>query len=264
MKQNNSFSLNRLMSLIIQSLILNKKLLGITVAGATGILFISLMFLQRNINFTRWDQGNYMVTFMAFFLLGGILWTGQSFPAFRSREKSIAYLMIPATRSEKFIMELLTRIVAFIIFMPILFWIVANLEGAIVHYYNPELDIYTFSFSQGWTDISKNAQLNFWNILAYIQIYFFFLIAGFTGACHFSKSPLSKTIFVFLVAVVGYSFLIFLLIKGLKIYDYIPYQKTILSIQSKEEATALFSITSTVVNLTLLVVAWFRFKEREA
>lgn len=264
MKQNNSFSLNRLMGLIIQSLIVNKRLLAISVAGVAGTICIILMFFQRNMSYNRWDQSDYMIAFLIFFLFVGILWTGQSFPAFRSKEKSLVYLMVPAARSEKFIMELITRIVAFIIFMPILFWIVANAEGALVHHYKPKLEHYSFSFSQGWAEFTKNWTLNKWIKFQYIFIYLFFLIASFTGACHYSKSPLAKTVFTFIVIITGYFVLIYLLVKGLKIDQYFPYGRTFLPLHNKGQAEVFFAIAALIVNLTLLVVAWFRFKEREA
>ena len=40
------------------------------------------------------------------------------------------------------------RIVGYIILMPIIFWIVANIEGIIVHHYVPELVNYKFSFTR--------------------------------------------------------------------------------------------------------------------
>lgn len=252
------------MNLLRHSIIVNKKLLGISVAGAAGTLFIILIFIQRNISLTRWDQGDYMMTFFAFFILVGILWTGQSFPAFRSKEKSIAYLMLPASTFEKFTFEVLTRLVAYILFMPLLFWIVANIEGAVVHHYKPDLVNYTFSFSQGWEESTKNLNKNFWINSGYLQKYLFFLIAGFTGACYFSKSPLLKTIFFFIVTVAGYSILIYLLVKGLKINDYMPSGRTILSFHEKGKAEVFFAIAATVINLTLITMSWFRFKEREA
>jgi hypothetical protein len=264
MKKENSFSLNRLMGLTLQSLIVNKKLLGISVAGVAGILFIFLIFAQRNLSFSRWDQGDYMATFLAFFFLTGILWTGQSFPAFRSKEKSIAYLMVPASLSEKFIFELISRIVAFILFMPILFWTVANIEGTIVNHFKPELVNYTFSFREGWEEFTKHWIMNMWNKVGYMQTFLFILIAGFTGACHFSKSPLVKTIFIFIIIITGYFVLIYLLIKGLNLDDYMPSGRTVLPFYGKGQSEVFFAFASTIVNLTLLSISWFRFKEREA
>jgi hypothetical protein len=264
MEKNNLFSLNRFMNLFRQSLIVNMKLIGISIAGVAGVLFIFLMFCQRNFSYTRWDQGDYMVTFFVFSFIAGIIWTGKSFPAFRSKEKSISYLMLPASRLEKFIFELLIRIVAFILLMPLLFWIVANIEGAMLHHFKPELASYTFSYSEGWAEFAKSWHADMWIKFGYSEAFLFFLIAGFTGGCYFSKSPLVKTIFIFLIIVCGYFFLIYLLVKGLKIDDYLPTGRTILPLHNKEQNAVFFAIASAVVNLTLLSVSWFRFKEREA
>lgn len=252
------------MYLFRQSFLVNKKMLGISIAGVAGSLFILLMFCQRNFSYTRWDQGDYMLIFLMFFFMVGIIWTGKSFPSFRSKEKSISYLMLPASTPEKFFFEFLIRIVAFILLMPLVFWIIANIEGAMMHRFKPELVNYTFSFSAGWAEFTKNWQADMWIKYGYFEAYLFSLIASFTGACYFSKSPLVKTIFIFLVIVTGYFLLIYLLVRGLKIDNYLPTGRTILPLHGKRETAIFFAIASTAVNLTLLSVSWFRFKEREA
>ena len=263
MKVNNLFSLKRFILVFRQSLIVNKKLLGISLAGATGTLFVSLVIFQSMAAFRLWDQGDSMATFLAFFFISGIAWTGLSFPAFRSKEKSISYLMLPSSTSEKFVFEILTRIVAFIIVMPLLYWIVANLEGAVVHHYKANLIHYTFSYKEAWTEFTKNSQLNQWNIFAFIQGGLFLFIAAFAGASHFTKSPIVKTIFTFSVIAVGYAFLSYLLFNGMNIKDYLPSGNTVLHIHTKNEATLFFALAATVVNISLLTISWFRLKERE-
>jgi len=263
MQTNNLFSLHRFIMLFKQSLMTNKRFIGISLAGVTGTLFVSLILFQSMSNFRNWDQSDYLVTFAVFFFSLGIIYSSLSFPAFRTKEKSIAYLMLPASTSEKYVFELLTRIVTFILFMPLLFWVVANLEGNVVHHYEPRLINYKFSFAQAWTEFTKNAPIQGWSKLAFIQGALFVFIAAFTGASHFSKSPLVKTLFTFSIIVGGYALFTYLLIKGLNLKEYQPSNHRILFMNDRNQAITFFAIAGTVVNLSLLAIAWFRLKEKE-
>jgi hypothetical protein len=262
MENNNIFSLQRFMMLVRQSLRVNKNLIGISLAGVTGTMFFSLVLFQKASGFQGWGNDGYFGTFAFFFFFMGIIFSSISFPAFRSKEKSMSYLLLPASTSEKFAFEFLTRIVVFILFMPLLFWLVANLEGAIVHYFVPKFTSYKFSFSQAWTQLRDNKRPNAWHIFTIIQMCLFCFIAVFTGASHFSKSPLIKTLFTFSIICCGYALLSYLLFKGLNIKEYQPSNDRILFINS-HRAISFLAITTTAVNLVLLAIAWFRLKEKE-
>jgi hypothetical protein len=262
METNNIFSFQRFMMLVRQSVRVNKNLIGISLAGVTGTMFFSLVLFQKANGFQSWGNDGYFGTFVFFFFLLGIIFSSISFPAFRSKEKSMSYLLLPASTAEKFAFEFLTRIVAFIFFMPLLFWLVANLEGAIVHYFVPKFINYKFSFGQVWAQIINRERPNEWDRFAIIQVCLFCFIAVFTGASHFSKSPLIKTLFTFSIICCGYAFLAYILFKGLGIKEYQPSNDSILFINSYRTVNFL-AITTTAVNLVLLAVAWFRLKEKE-
>jgi hypothetical protein len=264
MQTNNSFSSTRFMMLIKQSLIINKSMIGISLAGLTGSLFVVLLFLQRVSNFIYWDNQKYMSFFLVFFIFLGMIYSSLSFPAFRSKEKSIAYLLIPASRSEKFIFEFMIRIVIFVLLIPAIFWLVANLEGAIVHNFVERFTNYRFSFVVAITEIIKKQNLDAWGMYALILLYLFILIANFTGASHFTGSTLIKTLFTISAIICGYILLIFLLFKGLNLKQYDPTTPGILFPKDNKEFITIFALGATVVNLTLIAIAWFRFKEREA
>jgi hypothetical protein len=263
METNNLFSMQRFILLCRQSLIINKKLIGISLAGFTGTLFIALIFFQSVDHFNNWRNENYMATFAFLFFPLGIIYSSLSFPAFRSKEKSMAYLMLPTSASEKFVFEILSRIVLFIFVMPLLFWIVANLETAIVHSFVPKFANYTFSFVEGWSKITRNGQLDGWAKFAMIQGCLFVFIAAFTGASHFTKSPLLKTMFTLSVIVAGYALFTFLLVKGLNIEAYHPVNNRVLFISNEHQAIASLAIGTTVINLCFLAIAFFRLKEKE-
>ncbi len=263
METNNSFSFQRLVLLGKQSFIINKKLIGISLAGFSAIIFIALIVMQSAANFRNWDNGDSAAAFVFLFFQFGFIYTCLSFPAFRSKEKSMVYLMLPASVSEKYTFELLTRIVLYIVLMPLLFWLVANIEGIVVHSFMPELTNYKFSFRDGFLAIVKNGKFEFWALILTIQGILFVFIAPFTGASHFSKSPLLKTVFAFLAIMAGYGFFVFLLVKGLDL-EHIHSMNNKVLFLTKDNALIFLGILSTLINLSLLSIAFFKLKEKEA
>jgi hypothetical protein len=240
----------------------NKKLLLITLAGLTGTLFLSLLLFQSMVEFQSWNQVNYLLTFIFMFLALGLLYTSKSFPAFRSNTKTLAFLMLPATNSEKFAFELLTRIVSYIIIMPVLFWAVANIEGTIVHQFVPQLTNYKFSVADTVNILLNKSELGFWGIYGSAQAMLFVFTAAFAGASHFSKSPLIKTLFSFSTIVTGYFLYSYLLYRGLNMKNYESMEHNV--VITKKGILVFFALAGTVVNLALLAIAWFRLKEKEA
>jgi len=262
METNNSFSIQRFLLLCKQSFVINKKMIGISLGGFSGMLFLILMGNQSGAHFSNWENHDYLGTFVFLFFVLGIIYSGHSFPAFRSKEKSMAYLMLPASASEKFFFELVTRIIVFILLMPLLFWVIANLEGSVVHYFVPELKNYTFSFVESWSEINHQLHYDGWNIFAIVQGCLFVFIAAFAGASHFSKSPLLKTMFAFSLIIAGYGFYVYLLIKGFDLNG-IRVENNFF-IKDKDEAIVYIAIGATAINLCLLAIAWFKLKEKEA
>jgi hypothetical protein len=248
--------------LIKLSLRVNKKLILISLAAVTGTLFIGLFLLQAMVNFEYWGQDEYMTTFFFIFLILGFIYTSQSFPSFRSKTKSLSFLMLPASNSEKYVFELLTRIISFVAFLPLLFWIVANIEGRIVHHYAPEMINYKFSFIDTISEFFKTKKPGNWGFLAITQTILFLFIAAFTGASHFSKSPLLKTLLTFSTIVAGYFLFSFLLFKGLNLNEYHPSPNSMFFY--KNNAVVFLAMAGVLINLSLLAVAWFRLKEKEA
>jgi hypothetical protein len=255
METNNIFSLSRFIQLCKQSLIIHKKLIGITIAGFSGFVFLFLMLVQIK-NYVGWNNNSYMLTFLVMFFLGGTIYSSLSFPAFRTKEKSISYLMLPSSVTEKFLFEFLARIILFIIVMPFVFWIMANIAGIIMHHYIPEFINYRFSFSKTLISFAFQKGNTAWTNLAIIQGWLFIFIAAFTGASHFSKSPLVKTLFTL-------SLIAYLLVKGINIKGYTLDNDRLLFIHNKNQAMAFFALAITVTNLCVLAIAWFRLKEKE-
>lgn len=264
METNNVFSFRRLVLLGKQSLILNKKMILIALAGFVGTLIIAMFFFQAMNEFKNWLNRDSEVVFVSLFITLGILYSGLSFPGFRSKEKTMAYLMLPASSSEKFVFEIVTRIIVFILFMPLLFWTVANIEGALVHHFVPELINYKFSFVEPHTIKPAPIENEAWIAFAIAQGILFIFITAFTGASHFSKSPLLKTLFAITMIVAGYFILIYLVFKGLSLNEFDADKNHILFITNKNNSLIAFAIAATILNLCLISIAFFRLKEKEA
>ena len=264
MQTTNSFSIHRLLLMFKQSLIINKKRFAIAISAFSGILFITLVWAQASTNFSNWGEHAYLSTFVSVFLSLGISYAAFSFPAFRSKEKSMTYLTLPASTSEKFVFELLSRIVAFIILMPILFWVIANLEGVLVHYYYPELINYQFSYGKSLTSFTKDVDVK-QVIFLIIQMVLFGFIAPFTGGSHFSKSPLFKTLLTFSIIVVSYFLFSLFLVKAFDLLQGLSAGNKGMHFRGNREiAIIMFKIGFTLTNLSLLAIAWFSLKEKEA
>ena len=92
------------------------------------------------------------------------------------------------------------------------------------------------------------------------------LIAPFTGASHFSKSPLLKTVFTFLSIIAGYGFFVFLLVKGLGLEHIhtVNHRVLFMDLNNSDDALIFLGILSTAINVSLLSIAYFRLKEKEA
>jgi len=262
METNNIFSFSRFIQLCRQSFIIHKKLIGITMAGFSGFVFLFLMLVQIK-NYASWNNNSYMITFLVMFFLGGTVYSSLSFPAFRTKQKSLTYLMLPSSASEKYLFEFLARIVLFIIVMPSLFWIMANIAGAIMHHYIPEFLNYRFSFSKTLLSFAFQKGNTGWTNLAIIQGWLFVFITAFTGASHFTKSPLVKTLFTLTLIAIGYALFTYLLVKGINIKGYTLENDRLLFIHNKNQAMVFFSLAITATNLCLLAIAWFRLKEKE-
>ncbi len=264
MQTYNSFSFHRLMLLFKQSLVINKRRFTLGLSAFSGFLFIALFFAQSVHNYTNWGNKDYVSTFVSIFFSLGIAYSAFSFPPFRSKEKSMAYLMLPATNGEKFVYEILSRIVAFIVLMPLLFWTVANLEGTVIHYFFPELTNYKFSFSEGFLSIVKDGKFEFWALILTLQGILFIFIAPFAGASHFSKSPLLKTILTFSVVMLSYFLFTFLIVKSFNLEGLHHQRNSLLFMKDSQMVIELLGIAMVIVNLTLLTIAWFSLKEKEA
>lgn len=273
MKANNIFSFRRFWLLCKQSLIINKKIIGMSIIGVIGLSILALLFIQSNTRLQSWEVEQYLYLFFFPFFILGIIYTSLSFPAFRSKEKSISYLTLPASITEKYVFEIVSRIIVFMIVYPLLFWAVVNAECAVVHHYAPHFKNYQFSFSAAYLELIKdhnyiNGKIQYTQVEQIVQYIFIqggllAFILSFAGASHFSKSPLLKTLFSLSIIIAGYFLLGYLLYKILDLKDYNPKNEKILFMNIKNDMKYFVAYAFTILNLCFLAISFFRLKEKE-
>ena len=230
-------------------------------------MFIVLLFLQSINKFNNWADGAYLALFIVCSIILGAIYISNSFPAFRTKEKSMAYLMLPATTYEKFLFEFLSRIVLFILLMPLLLVSVVYFETFLVHNFVTGFEQFTISKlkigNEHFNGGNLDHNLIMWTKYTIIQYGLLLWIIIFTGASHFSKSPLLKTFFTVTIIYVGFGFFIYLITKALGINGDNT-RNLILQIPKDGELIVVFaSIIVTILNLSLLAMAFFRLKEKE-
>lgn len=263
MQQNNSFSINRLFLLYRQAFIENKKELLIYIGGLCGGILIvtSFFILAMDTNMLArpetWKNQKYIVLFMFMFVGLGILYNSMAFPGFRSKEKSLTYLMLPVSRLEKFFFEFTNRLLLYIIGFPVLAWLLMNLLGFVIHELEPGFVNYKFDLTPVFTEFQG------WEkALAFFAGLLMFTIP-FTGASHFQKKTLIKTLFTLAITFGAFGLLAYLLFKGLDLGNYNPVNKRITFISSKEDVIQSLCLAAIATNLLLLTVSYFKLKEKE-
>jgi hypothetical protein len=261
MQQNNTFSFNRMYLLYKQAFIENKKDLFIYFGGLCGglVLFMTF-FITSTTNWfqttERWDQSDYMVFFLLIYVGVGVLYNSMAFPEFRSKERSLTYLMLPVSRIEKFTFEFINKIVLYALVFPLLFWLVINMLGLCLNSFYPQFENYQFDLIQV---VNK---LNGWQRALAISAGLLAFTIPFTGASYFQKKTLIKTLLSLAITLGAYGLLAYLLLKGLNLVMY-RISQPITFIHSNEEAIRALCLSAIATNLILLTVSYFKLKEKE-
>jgi len=233
-------------------------------AGAyIGVIFFILSFAQLGNDLVPHDLENFRGFLLGFVGVFGVIYVGHSFPAFRSKEKSINYLMVPGSVLEKFLFELLSRIGIILILLPFLYWITFHLQGYFLTMFSEYVfKPIGFEFLTGIepTQIDDFAWLAFVIVSAVLLGY----VLAFTGAAMFSKQPLVKTLFALAVIMIAYSGVAFIVIEHLGVGKYDPPDVMWLLPNNEVGAFKFFSIVLIAANMIMLIVAFRKLKEREA
>lgn len=244
MKTDTSFSISRFSLLFNQFRIYNGKLILISILGLIGGLFVMLYSIQIVTRFDTWRYEHFMYLFMGLFMVLAIVYSGSSFPGLRSREKSYNYLLLPATTTEKFLFELLMRVLLFIPVMPALYWTIFHLEGNLVELLNSDFTFQSFSFTEGFHMHTESE--NNWMIIFVAGQGLLFLTVPFFGATVFMKQPIIKS----LAWAIGVLYVLFFLLNHLL---------------KNASPHVIHALTSCIflVNISMVVMAYSKLKSKQ-
>lgn len=235
----NIFQLSRFANIARHDLIMNKKSYIYIAFAIAAISFIipSLIFMFGA------DRALPAVIFKIIYQFALVVIIGIAFPAFRNKEKTISYLMLPASTFEKFTYQFLLRTVIATASIIVLFCGMYYIAESLAIFLNPDTSIVTFSFSDiisidGYIDSIRNTMSDigaqssdefnkgfnsgvnatmmestlFTNVFIQPLYYMIFFI----GASFFGKLPLIKT---WLISTGIYSIcMVFVVIKMISVF----------------------------------------------
>jgi hypothetical protein len=258
---NNTFSVSRLGLLLRQNLYHNFKLLILGAIGFSGAVFLLLLLIQTAEGFNRAEMDVFYGIFGTVFIIGAVVSSGTAFPYFRTKEKSIAYLLLPVSTAEKFVAEFLFRVVLFSLAIPTLFWLVYTVETSIVSMLATNYVVQTSDLSGISVPSDVSNQMT-WYIFTGSMFFSIYMIP-FMGSTIFNKAPLIKTLFALAVIVFFNAFLIYFIAEVLGLSNYMP-NDTVLFMRDGDDALTVATWTSVLLNVGMTAVAYFKLKEKEA
>jgi hypothetical protein len=259
---NNTFSTKRFALLCKQHVIHNTGFLLLSIVAYIGVILIVLSVVQAGNSVRPHDLENFQGFLIGFVAVFGVLYAGHSFPAFRSKESTINYLMVPASLPEKFVFEFISRIGITILILPLLYWATFNLQGYFFAIFTDE--IFQPIGLQYLVKIDMpdpGYQFLIYTLITAAVLLAFVL--AFTGAAMFNKQPLVKSLFAVAVIVIffiGYSYIV---ITHLGVGRYNPPETMYLISFNEEKNLQLVTIGLIITIVIMLFVAFRKLKERE-
>ena len=259
---NNIFSGKRFALLCKQHIIHNTEFLLLSIIAYVGAIFIVLSIGQVGEGLRPHNLNSFQGFLVGFVTIFGILYAGHSFPAFRNKESTINYLMVPASVLEKFVFEFLNRIGIAILVLPLLYWATFHLQGYSFTLFTDEIfhPIGVQYLVRIDTPDGEPALFIYTLIAAAVLLAF---VLAFTGAAMFNKQPLVKTLFslaVIVIFFIGYSYIV---LEHLGVEKYNPPDTMVLLPMNDAKIFRLLTVALIVTNVVMLLVAFRKLKERE-
>jgi len=251
---NQIFNFSRFIKLASFNLSIHKKRYLLMFGGVFAALFLfQLVILLSN---SRWNNMDWAGLFIGTGIVGAIFYFGKSFPYLRKKETTIDALMIPASIFEKYLLEIVSRFVVYLIAFPIIFYLASHFSAIFATILKEDISYTGFMLVSAFDKVPEEA----FPVLAWVFVFGASIV--FAGAATVRKYPLIKTI-VFVGAVfmlvVGYFYVaieVFDIEQGL---EYVS--KTMIS--SEETALTIVTVKLGFSSLITLVYAFFKLKERE-
>lgn len=260
---NNTFNAKRFQLLFKQHFIHHGQFLWLAAVAYIGVVFIVLTIGQLGNDLKPHGLEAFQAFMIGFFIVFSVLYVGHSFPAFRSKESTIPYLMTPASTLEKFLFELVIRIVLILVMLPILYWVTFNLHGYFFAIF-VEHDFSPIGMQHLVTLDDDVPPEYLWRVYAIITGGVLFALSiAFAGSAMFDKQPLVKSLFSVAVIVAIFGVYSYLVVEVMGVGRYNPPDRMIFV--PLEEKTLLSSVALVLFLSTavFLFVAFRKLKERE-
>ena len=257
------FNWSRFRNLLSYGLLLNYKLGIYSVVSFLGISMLFMFFIQLTNEYRSLDLESFLILFSVMYVGFGVLFSGTSFSNLRIKEKTISYLMLPASVFEKFLYEFLTKVMLFLVAMPILYFLSYYVEGYL-------FDALSRSFVFTPIDLDELAKVYLTpgassGVAAQVFIHLVaigILIIPFTGSVTFTKYPIVKTLFSCVTVVFFFVIYTYLIVEELGLNKF-RIKESLLIPTSEVSAFRFFLVGAVIFNLTLIIVAFLKLKERE-
>lgn len=193
---NQTFDINRSLALLKLNLNLNKKTMLLAIAGFFGFVFITSFFVAR---YAPLMMNKIHLVFYFIFLYGGVaLIAGNAFRNLNSSEKSIAYLSLPASTFEKYLIP----------------WLLSGIIWAIVSIVS--YAAFAQLINGLWSGVMAfpfkifnpfYARLGSASIIDSYMPYFLVHSIFFLGAAAFRRNAIPKTLLAGFIIQSGYTFI---------------------------------------------------------
>jgi hypothetical protein len=264
MNTNKIFHFNRF-ARYVKSTILQNGLQTTMVWGAiaTVIFLVSMTMMSRNTS--HWNNQAWIKMFVILYFVAGIIYAGLSFSSFRSKKRTMGWLMLPVSAFEKFVYEFIERIVLFLVGYPIVFYLSTSFAvlvrnstkiGKTIMVNGKQTFPFEYVFYEELITNSPEGQGGL--ILA--GSFLIFTLA-FAGAASFGKNALIKTIvFVGLIIaiVAGYFYSLFEILNLRNTWFELHLEKL-----SKPQGLMVMDWMFILFILTALAFSYFKLKEKE-
>ena len=250
------------MLLCRQYVIHNTEFLLFSTVAYIGVIFIVLSIVQVGNGLKPHGLESFQGFLIGCISVFGILYAGHAFPAFRSKESTINYLMVPASALEKFLFEFVGRIGFMIVVLPLLYWATFHLQGYFFTMFTDE----RFQAIGLQYLVKLEVPEADYRFVIYMLVFSGVLLAfvlAFTGAAMFNKQPLVKSLFAVAVIVMffmGYSYIV---LEHFGVGKYNPPDSMLLLPFDELKIMQLVSIGIVISILIMLFVAFRKLKERE-
>ena len=265
------FSGNRFLKLFKQHTLQSYTgiLLGLIVGF--GICFLTIAFLQFvGVNNQSHNQQFLIIGIFSYALLGGI-YISSAFSAFRNKEKAQAYLMIPCSTLEKFLVEFIFYPLLYLLLFPILYLVAYQLSTSFI--FMIKLDFIPFDLIGesrkllGIEGFHFENEVKIW--ILWVSASFSIAMAFFLGASSFKKFVMLKTL-LGLVLYFGFCiWLFYYLISELGWGNYVLSSKecylTPFGTDSGNPQTiiAFFSIWILCWGIVFSIISFLKLREKE-